>query len=189
MGISFNGHAGAIDWIQSRFAAGRPATLYYDEIRTPAYVNDLNCLFEIMLANHWSGLFHAPGSRSISLYQIAQVINRVGEYDPGTLFGCYRIEAGPIPPRAGNVTMSGRKLRDLLGFNPLSAWPAKPSLVPQNRKWHYAGAVDSLSTANGAAIAMDAKRQSQCFESIETAKNVDLSIPGNLENVIRYLYS
>ena len=26
MGPSFNGHAGAIDWIQSRFRAGRPAT-------------------------------------------------------------------------------------------------------------------------------------------------------------------
>ncbi len=28
MGISFNGHAGAIDWIQSRFKKGKPATLY-----------------------------------------------------------------------------------------------------------------------------------------------------------------
>src|SRR5262249_3434892 len=27
MGPSFNGHAGAIDWISSRFRAGRPATL------------------------------------------------------------------------------------------------------------------------------------------------------------------
>ena len=36
MGVSFNGHAGAIDWIQSRFKKGRPATLYFDEVRTPA---------------------------------------------------------------------------------------------------------------------------------------------------------
>src|SRR5262249_21029875 len=28
MGISFNGHAGAIDWIQSRFKKNKPATLY-----------------------------------------------------------------------------------------------------------------------------------------------------------------
>ncbi len=35
MGVSFNGHAGAIDWIQSRFKHGRPATLYFDEVRTP----------------------------------------------------------------------------------------------------------------------------------------------------------
>ena len=35
MGVSFNGHAGAIDWIQSRFKKGKPATLYFDEVRTP----------------------------------------------------------------------------------------------------------------------------------------------------------
>ena len=42
MGVSFNGHAGAIDWIQSRFAKSLPATLYYDEIRTPTYTDCLN---------------------------------------------------------------------------------------------------------------------------------------------------
>ena len=33
MGVSFNGHAGAIDWIQSRFRKGRPATLVYTGTR------------------------------------------------------------------------------------------------------------------------------------------------------------
>jgi len=32
MGTSFNGHAGAIDWIQSRFKKGRPATLYFADL-------------------------------------------------------------------------------------------------------------------------------------------------------------
>ena len=50
MGVSFNGHAGAIDWIQSRFKKGRPATLYFDEIRTPAYTDCLNRLYERVLA-------------------------------------------------------------------------------------------------------------------------------------------
>ena len=42
MGVSFNGHAGAIDWIQSRFKKSKPATLYFDEIRTPTYTDCLN---------------------------------------------------------------------------------------------------------------------------------------------------
>ena len=46
MGISFNGHAGAIDWIQSRFRPGRPATLYFDEVRSCTYCDDLNRVFE-----------------------------------------------------------------------------------------------------------------------------------------------
>jgi len=49
MGVSFNGHAGAIDWIQSRFKNGRPATLYFDEVRTPAYTDCLNWLYERVL--------------------------------------------------------------------------------------------------------------------------------------------
>ena len=51
MGVSFNGHAGAIDWIASRFKKSRPATLYFDEIRTPTYADCLNRLCETMLAN------------------------------------------------------------------------------------------------------------------------------------------
>ena len=46
MGISFNGHAGAIDWIQSRFKKSKPATLYYDEFRSPTYTDCLNPLLE-----------------------------------------------------------------------------------------------------------------------------------------------
>ena len=103
MGVSFNGHAGAIDWIQSRFKKHRPATLYYDELRTPTYTDCLNELCETALANSLAGLYHAGGPRGLSLYEVAQVINRVGGYDPALLHGCLRQQAGPIPPRAGDV--------------------------------------------------------------------------------------
>src|SRR5262245_15274870 len=90
MGVSFNGHAGAIDWIQSRFKKGRPATLYFDEIRTPAYTDCLNRLYERVLASDLTGLYHAGGPRALSLYQIAQIVNRVGGYDSTLLMGCPR---------------------------------------------------------------------------------------------------
>ncbi len=137
MGVSFNGHAGAIDWIQSRFKKGRPATLYFDEIRTPAYTDCLNQLYERVLTNDLHGLYHAGGPQALSLYQIAQVINRVGGYDPELLMGCPRIEAGPIPPRAGNVTMNSRALAEALGEETLDAWPYDPSLTPTHGRWHY----------------------------------------------------
>ena len=50
MGPSFNRHAGAIDWIQSRFRHGRPATLYFDEVRSCTYTDDLNRVFGRFLA-------------------------------------------------------------------------------------------------------------------------------------------
>ena len=136
MGRSFNGHAGAIDWITSRFKKSRPATLYFDEIRTPTYTDCMNAVYEIMLAGDQAGVYHLGGPRTLSLYQIAQILNRVGGYDPDCLFGIPRGEAGPIPPRAGNVSMDSGKLIRTLGYNPLEPWPLDESLVPTHRDWH-----------------------------------------------------
>jgi len=136
MGISFSGHAGAIDWIQSRFKKSKPATLYTDEIRTPTYTDCLNTLCEAVLARDLSGVYHAGAPRRLSLLQIAQVINRVGGYDPDHLFGCPRFEAGPMPPRAGNVSMDSSKLAAALGYEPLGAWPYDDRYVPTHPEWH-----------------------------------------------------
>jgi dTDP-4-dehydrorhamnose reductase len=137
MGLSFNGHAGAIDWIQSRFKKGRPATLYFDEVRTPTYTDCLNELFEHVLASDLAGLFHAGGPRRLSLYEIAQIVNRVGGYDPRLLMGCPRSEAGPVPPRAGDVSLDSSKLTAALGFEPFTPWPYDEALVPGDRSWHF----------------------------------------------------
>jgi dTDP-4-dehydrorhamnose reductase len=137
MGVSANGHAGAIDWIASRFKKSRPATLYFDEVRTPTYTDCMNLLYEQMLANKLSGIFHAGGPLRLSLYQIAQIINRVGGYDPDCLMGIPRREAGPIPPRAGNVSMNSNKLIKALDYNPFDAWPYCTSLLPTDARWHY----------------------------------------------------
>jgi dTDP-4-dehydrorhamnose reductase len=137
MGPSFNHHAGAIDWIGSRFGAGRPATLYFDEVRSCTYCDDLNDVFEKFLANEEAGLFHCGGPRAITLYQIAQVVNRVGGYQPQLLRGCPRIEAGPIPPRAGNCSMNSAKLISALGYQPFEGWPLGEDLWPSHRQWHF----------------------------------------------------
>ena len=137
MGPSLNRHAGAIDWIASRFRKGRPATLYYDEVRSCTYCLDLNHVFERFLVGDEGGVYHLGGPRPITLYQIAQVVNRVGGYDPALLLGCPRGMAGPVPPRAGNVSMGSNKLIRLLGADPFRPWPADPELVPTDRLWHF----------------------------------------------------
>ena len=137
MGVSFNGHAGAVDWIASRFKKSRPATLYFDEIRTPTYTDCLNDLCDAVLANGLGGIYHAGGPRRLSLYQIAQIVNRAGGYDPDCLFGIPRFDAGPVPPRAGNVSMDSRKLAKALGYQPFDPWPLDDQLVPTHRDWHH----------------------------------------------------
>ena len=136
MGVSFNGHAGAIDWIQSRFRNEKPATLYFDEIRTPTYTDCLSRTCEAVLASSLHGLYHAGGTRRLSLYNIAQVINRVGGYAPRHLQGCLRHEAGPVPPRAGDVTLDSRRLADALGGDPFDPWPLDDVWVPTHTDWH-----------------------------------------------------
>jgi dTDP-4-dehydrorhamnose reductase len=137
MGRSFNRHAGAIDWIQSRFRHHRPATLYFDEVRSCTYTDDLNRVFEYFLAGGASGLYHLGGPRAITLYQIAQIVNRVGGYEPSLLKGCPRLEAGPMPPRAGDVSMCSDKLITLMGRNPFHAWPVGEELFPSDQLWHF----------------------------------------------------
>ncbi len=136
MGASFNRRAGAIDWIQSRFRNGRPATLYFDEVRSCTYVEDLSRVCEIFLAGNQGGLYHVGGPRSLTLYQIGQIVNRVGGFDPDLLKGCPRKAAGPMPPRAGNVTMCSDKLLLGLGGNPFRPWPVNQEILPTHHQWH-----------------------------------------------------
>lgn len=137
MGVSFNGHAGAIDWIQSRFKNGRPATLYFDEVRTPTYTDCLNRVYEQALAGDFTGVYHAGGPRRLSLFEIAQIVNRVGGYDPDLLMGCERVEAGPMPPRAGNVALNSQKLATRFGSEPFDPWPLNEELTPTHDQWHF----------------------------------------------------
>ncbi len=137
MGVSFNGHAGAIDWIQSRFKKDRHATLYVDEVRTPTYTDCLNPVLEDVISRDLPGLYHAGGPQALSLYQIAQVVNRVGGYRPDRLIGCPRRDAGPMPPRAGDVTMNSAKLAQALGYAPFDPWPAHEQFIPTHEDWHH----------------------------------------------------
>ena len=137
MGISVNGHAGAIDWILSRFKKNNPATLYFDEVRSPFYCEDFNEVIEHALRNKIRGIYHLGSHRHLSLYQIGQIVNKVGGYAPHLLKGCMRKEAGPMPPRAGNVTMNNKKLIQALGIDPFCKWPYLEHHVPSGKEWHY----------------------------------------------------
>ena len=139
MGISFNGHAGAIDWIQSRFKKQKPATLYYDEVRTPTYTDCLNPLLQRVLAGNLSGLFHAGGPRALSLYQIAQVINRVGGYDPDHLMGCNGSKPAQFRPAPATSAWTA------------ASWPVPSATTPSipGRTTTHSSPPITTGTANG----------------------------------------
>lgn len=136
MGLSFNGHAGAIDWIASRYRADRPATLFYDEVRTPTYVDEMARVFQEFLANDFAGILNCGGPRQVSLYQMAQIINRSGGFDGDLLFGMYAEEYCPVPPRVRNCALDSSKLTEFLGYEPFSPWPKYLDETSDDRKWH-----------------------------------------------------
>ena len=132
------GLAGAIDWITSRFRAGRPATLYFDEVRSPSFGNDMCAVVQYHLVGTVPrGLYHCGGPRLMSLYEVGQVINAVGGYEPKLLQGCPRAEAGPFPPRVGHLGMDSSKLYSYLPKGVLRPWPLQNELVPHARDWHF----------------------------------------------------
>ena len=136
MGPSLSGFAGAVDWIESRFRKGRPATLYFDEVRSNLYVQDLNKVIGHFLGNGARGIWHVGGPRPLSLYRIAQAVNKLGNYPAELLMGCPRVEAGPIPPRAGDVSMDTSKVTALLPPGTLRPWPELDEHLPTDDDWH-----------------------------------------------------
>ena len=92
---------------------------------------------ELTLGNTIKGIYHLGSHRHLSLYQIGQIVNKVGGYIPELLRGCMRKEAGSMPPRAGNVTMSNQKLIQALGVDLFRKWPYLEDHVPDGRDWHY----------------------------------------------------
>ena len=99
---------------------------------------------DALLTGDERGIWHLGAPRANTLYQIAQVINRVGDYDSQLLKGCPRLEAGPMPPRAGNVSMNSAKLLRLFGKQPFRPWPLGDDLMPTRRDWHCERPVDEL---------------------------------------------
>ncbi|NLO23220.1 MAG: sugar nucleotide-binding protein [Fibrobacter sp.] len=131
------GEAGAIDWISYRFKPRRPATLFTDEYRNPIYGDDLCKVVEYILTHPFPpGIYHCGGPRLVSLYQVGQIINALGCYEPDLLIGCIRLEGGALPPRVGNLGINCDKLNALLPPNFIRPWPYLDSLFPSSYYWH-----------------------------------------------------
>jgi dTDP-4-dehydrorhamnose reductase len=131
------GCAGAIDWITYRFRPGRPATLFTDEYRNPLSGPDLCRTVQYILEHEFpAGIYNCGGPRSVSLYNVGQIVNAVGGYPAELLHGVPRIEGGPMPPRVGDLSINSEKLYKLLPPGFIKPWPVFDWLVPDSFDWH-----------------------------------------------------
>ncbi len=97
----------------------------------------MNQLYEIMLLPTACGVFHAGGPRRLSLYQIAQIINRVGGYDPRLLHRHSAARGGPDSASGRQRGDGLRQARSRAGLQSLRSLAAGRALVPTDRDWHY----------------------------------------------------
>lgn len=131
------GCAGAIDWISYRFRPGRPATLYIDEFRNPIYGIDMCRVCEYILTHEFPpGIYNCGGPRKVSLYNVGQIVNAVGGFPQELLIGTPRADAGPLPPRVGDISTNSEKIYKLLPKGMIRPWPSDDSLMPTNFDWH-----------------------------------------------------
>ena len=123
MGVSFNGHAGAIDWIQSRFKKSKPATLYFDEVRTPTYTDCLNRAVRDRAGRRAGGPVsrrRAAAAEPVPDRADRQSRRRLRSAPPDGLSA----HRGRAHSAAGRQRLDGlEQAGPALGYEPFHAWP------------------------------------------------------------------
>lgn len=114
LGDSVTGDKGAIDWIKSRLLKARPVTLFYDELRSCLWCEQIAELIGPLLSLNLRGLYHFGGNRPWPLYEIGQYVRDKYGIPKHLLNGIYRHEEKNGPPRIGNVAMNCNKLKNTL---------------------------------------------------------------------------
>ena len=122
MGTSIQGKKGAVDWIEGRFKANKPATLFYDEYRSPIYLEEMGKLIADIFLEEPTGIYHAGGPKKASLYEMGEEILTYGDYDSSCLKGRYVHEQEVGPPRILDVSLNSTKAIELVGWEP-RPWP------------------------------------------------------------------
>ena len=114
LGDSITGDKGAVDWIKSRLTKSRPVTLFYDELRSCIWCDQIAEMIGPLLSLNLRGMYHFGGNRPWTLHEIGQYVQDKYQTAPNMLKGIYRHEEQNGPPRIGDVSMDCRKLKATL---------------------------------------------------------------------------
>lgn len=114
LGDSITGDKGAIDWIKSRLTKDRPVTLFYDELRSCVWCDQIAEMIDPLLNLNLQGTYHFGGNQPWTLHQIGEYVRDKYNVAPHLLKGIYRHEEIDGPPRIGNVSMNSTKLKTTL---------------------------------------------------------------------------
>jgi dTDP-4-dehydrorhamnose reductase len=110
------------DWIYATLAAGKPARLFSDQVRTMFYAGDAGFVLSRLL-ERWEkvekGVYHLAGPERLSRYEFGRKMCRVFGFDEGL------ISPEPMPaggtPRPKDCSLDGTRLNAALDFSPTGA--------------------------------------------------------------------
>jgi dTDP-4-dehydrorhamnose reductase len=114
LGDSITGDKGAVDWIKSRLTKNRPVTLFYDELRSCVWCEQIAEMIGPLLELDLHGTYHFGGDRPWTLHEIGQYVRDTYNVAPHLLKGIYRHEEADGPPRIGDVSLNSAKLKATL---------------------------------------------------------------------------
>ena len=114
LGDSITGTKGAVDWIKGRLTKDRPVTLFYDELRSCVWCDQIAEMTLLLLSQNLRGVYHFGGNRPWQLYEIGQYVLDKYNCPEHLLKGIYRHEETNGPPRIGDVSMDCSKLKTTL---------------------------------------------------------------------------
>ena len=114
LGDSITGDKGAVDWIKSRLTKNRPVTLFYDELRSCVWYEQIAEMIGPLLELDLRGVYHFGGNRPWTLHEIGQYVRDTYNVSPQLLKGIYRHEEQNGPPRIGDVSLNSTKLKTTL---------------------------------------------------------------------------
>lgn len=114
LGDSITGDKGAVDWIKSRLTKDRPVTLFYDELRSCVWCDQIAEMISPLLKLDLQGTYHFGGNRPWTLHEIGQYVRDTYNVAGHLLKGICRHEEQNGPPRIGDVSMNSNKLKTTL---------------------------------------------------------------------------
>jgi dTDP-4-dehydrorhamnose reductase len=124
MGPSFTGRKGPIDYLAYRFSRGKPLTLFYDELRSVMFSEDLTEGLLKLWERETTGLVHLGGPQKVSLYGIGRYLIDTRHYDPTYLIRASRFDDLEGLPRIGDVSLNSHQAYTLMNYVP-RAWPPR----------------------------------------------------------------
>ena len=104
---------GFLGWMHEALAASKPLKLFFDEWRTPIFIEDIIRIVAMLLQRQpRKRVYNLAGPERLSRYEFGEILADVYGYDPLLLIKASQSEYPAPVPRPRDVSLSTKRLTD-----------------------------------------------------------------------------